>query len=178
MQLKTLKETSRRGFSIIELMIAIAIVGVLSTVAVPKYLVYQLKSKSAEAKTNLSGIRTAQEAYYSEFGLFREAAPEPAIIPGSTPTTFDSIGSEFQHLGWQPEGNVYFSYGCGVSDDGSAYTADAGADIDANGVVQFWGYAKPESDGTIAAAQVGCDTESITANDVVPCTPSAGQSVF
>ena len=54
----------------------------------------------------------------------------------------------------------------------------AGADIDANGVVQFWGYAKPESDGTIVGAQVGCDTESIVANDVAPCTPSAGQSVF
>lgn len=168
----------RRGFSLIELMIVVFLISVLAAIAIPKYLVYQLKSKSAEAKTNLGGIRTAQEAYYSEYGLFVSASPEPAIIPGIRSTGFDSVTTDFQALGWQPEGNVYFSYGSGINADGSAYTADAGADIDGNGVVQFWAYAKPEPNGTIAPSQVGCDIGAITANDVLPCDPAAGQSIF
>lgn len=178
MHLRSSHNRNRRGFGLIELMIVVFLIGVLGAIAVPKYLVYQLKSKSAEAKTNLGGIRTAQEAYYSEYGLFVSASPEPAVIPGIRSTGFNSVSTDFQALGWQPEGNVYFSYGSGINADGSAYTADAGADIDGNGVIQFWAYAKPEPDGTIAPSQVGCDINAITANDVVPCDPSAGQSIF
>lgn len=159
-------------------MIAMAIVGVLATIAIPKYMIYQLKTKSAEAKTNLAGIRTSQEAYYSEYGLFLEASPEPALIPGAIRSEFDPVGSDFQVLGWQPEGNVFFSYGVGVNGDAQAYTADAGADIDADGVVQFWAYAKRQSDGTIVPSQVGCDIAGLEGNDVEPCTPTSGQSVF
>lgn len=169
---------SKRGFTLIEIMIALAILGVLSTVAIPKYLIYQLKAKSAEAKTNLSAVRSAQEAYFSEFGIFVEADPQPVAIPGKTQVEFDSITSDFQKLGWQPEGNVYFSYGVGVNADATAYTADAGADIDQNGVVQFWAYAKPDSAGTIAPSKVGCNITTLIASDVRPCNPAAGQSVF
>ncbi len=178
MQFENRANVRRRGFSIIEIMIAMAIIGVLSTVAIPKYMVYQLKTKSAEAKTNLSGIRTSQEAYFSEYGVFLAANPEPALIPGSSRTNFDLVGSDFQGLGWQPEGNVYFSYGVGVNADATAYTADAGADIDADGVVQFWAYAKPEGGGALVPAAVGCDVGAITGNDVVPCDPAAAQSIF
>jgi len=168
----------RGGFSIIEIMIAMAIIGVLATIAIPKYAVYQLKTKSAEAKTNLGGIRTSQEAYYSEYGAFVAASPEPAIIPGSNRAVFDSLSSDFQSLGWQPEGRIFFSYGVAVNGDASAYTADAGADIDADGVVQFWAYAKPEAGGTLVPAAVGCDVAALTGNDVEPCNPAAGQSIF
>jgi prepilin-type N-terminal cleavage/methylation domain-containing protein len=169
---------SLRGFGLIEIMIAMAIVGVLATVAIPKYMIYQLKTKSAEAKTNLSAVRSAQEAYFAEFGIFVEADPQPVAIPGNRQVEFDSVTSDFEKLGWQPEGNVYFSYGVGVNADATAYTADAGADIDQNGVVQFWGYAKPDSAGVIAPSKVGCNIATLIASDVRPCSPGAGQSIF
>ncbi len=178
MQIEIRANARRRGFSIIEIMIAMAIIGVLATVAIPKYAVYQLKTKSAEAKTNLGGIRTSQEAYYGEYGVFVAANPEPALIPGANRAGFDAVGSDFQALGWQPEGNVFFSYGVAINADGTAYTADAGADIDADGVAQFWAYAKPEGGGALVPAAVGCNVGAITGNDVEPCDPAAGQSVF
>lgn len=168
--------TTLNGFTIIEIMIALATIGVLATVALPRFIVYQLKTKTAEVKTNLGGIRTAQEAYYGEYGTFASANPEPILIPGNVRAQFDAINSDFVSIGWQPEGAVFFSYGIAISPDGTAYTA--GADIDANGVVQFWAYAKPASDGTVIVAKVGCDTTVVVPNNVSPCGPAVGQSIF
>jgi len=81
-------------------------------------------------------------------------------------------------LGFAPEGRVYFSYGVAVSADGTGFTADAGADIDGNGFVQYWGYANPDSGGAVVSGKIGCDTAVIQPESVVPCTPSAGQTVF
>ena len=40
---------------------------------------------------------------------------------------------------------MYFSYGVAVTADASGYTADAAADIDADGFPQLWGFAKPDA---------------------------------
>ena len=48
-----------RGFTLIEVMIAVAIIGVLSSVALPGFSTFQLRSKSAEVRANLSAIRVS-----------------------------------------------------------------------------------------------------------------------
>jgi len=48
------------GFTLIELMIVVAIIGILAAIAIPNFLKFQCKSKQSEAKTNLSGIFTAR----------------------------------------------------------------------------------------------------------------------
>ncbi len=55
-----------KGFTLIELMIVVAIIGILAAIAIPNFMNYQCKAKQSEAKSNLGAIRTAQEAYYSE----------------------------------------------------------------------------------------------------------------
>ncbi len=166
------------GFTLLELMITLAVVGVLAAIAIPLLASYQLRSKSAEAKTNLAAIRVLEESYYSEYQTYRSANAEPAAIPGTVAAAFNSVSSDFGPLGFVPQGQVYFSYGVSVSDDGSGFTADAGADIDGDGFVQYWGYANPDGGGSLIAGKVGCNIASIQPKTVGPCTPSSGQSIF
>jgi len=168
----------RGGFTIIELMIVVALIGVLSAIAVPMFIRYQLKSRSAEGKINLAAIRTCQEAYFAEFKTYVAAVPEPPVVPGNARSAFDSITTDFASLGFAPEGSVYFSYGVALTADGAGYTADAAADIDMDGIVQFWGYANPDNGGAFAAGQVGCNVAALTPLTVGPCDPAFGRSVF
>jgi type IV pilus assembly protein PilA len=55
----------KSGFTLIELMIVVAIIGILAAIAIPNFLRFQLKAKSSEGKTNLAAIRTAEQSYYS-----------------------------------------------------------------------------------------------------------------
>src|SRR5512135_1271100 len=64
---------NRKGFTLIELMIVVAIIGILAAIAIPNFLKYQAKSKQSEAKTNLKGIFTSETAYFGEansYGTF------------------------------------------------------------------------------------------------------------
>jgi len=47
-------------------MIAVSIIGVLAAVAIPAFLTYQLRAKTAEAKTNLAAMRTPENSYFTE----------------------------------------------------------------------------------------------------------------
>ena len=60
----------KKGFTLIELMIVVAIIGILAAIAIPNFLKYQAKSKQSEAKTNLKGIFTSETAYFSEHNFF------------------------------------------------------------------------------------------------------------
>lgn len=163
------RRASRGGFTIVELAIAAAIVGILAAVAIPIFLRHQLTAKTAEARTNLGSLRVAEGAYFTEHDVYRAAAPEPALIPGAVQDDFDTAGSDFASLGWSPEGRVYFSYAVAVSADATGYTADAGADIDADGIVQLWGYAMPDTSGALVNGEIGCDTVFLVPSEIGRC---------
>jgi type IV pilus assembly protein PilA len=83
---------SKKGFTLIELMIVVAIIGILAAIAIPNFLRFQLKSKTSEAKVNLAAIRTAEESYLAEFGSYVVAAASPAVNGGSQKQTFVDVG--------------------------------------------------------------------------------------
>ena len=66
------KMRSKKGFTLIELMIVVAIIGILAAIAIPNFLRFQAKSKQSEAKTNLGGIFTAQTSWFAENNVFAD----------------------------------------------------------------------------------------------------------
>lgn len=61
------------GFTLIELMIVVAIIGVISAIAYPSYSSYLKKSKRADAKISLSKIADRQERFYLQNGTYTTA---------------------------------------------------------------------------------------------------------
>jgi type IV pilus assembly protein PilA len=61
---------SNKGFSLVELMIVVAIIGVLAAIAVPNFKRFQMKAKQSEAKSSLSAMYTAQKAFQAEWGMY------------------------------------------------------------------------------------------------------------
>ena len=69
------------GFTLVELMVVVAIIGVLASLAIPQYSKFTAKSRQSEAKISLGAMRTAIESYRPENGLttcLRQAGYEPA----------------------------------------------------------------------------------------------------
>ncbi|MGE5183842.1 MAG: type IV pilin protein [Acidobacteriota bacterium] len=72
------------GFTLIELMIVVAIIGILAAVAIPAFLEYMKKSRATEASEQLNGIGKKQKTIYGDNGSFTVAVSGllPAAGPG------------------------------------------------------------------------------------------------
>jgi len=152
---------SRRNaaFTMVELMIVIAIIGVLASVAVPGFVKYQMTSKRAEAFTNLRGLATSQKAFYGEWGSYVDSAPEPwntsGIAPSRQKRAVSALTAAFSGLGWTPEGDVYYDYdscssagtaGCSCTCP-TCFTVSAWGDLDDDGSRSAVQYYEPSVSG-------------------------------
>jgi len=63
-----------KGFTLVELMITVLIVGILASVAIPLYQANVKRAKASEADAALGSIRTALRVYYAENGVYPTAA--------------------------------------------------------------------------------------------------------
>ena len=68
--LRKLRGNNSKGFTLIELMIVVAIIGILAAIAIPNFLTYQCKSRQSEAKANLGSIRVGEESYFAEHDTY------------------------------------------------------------------------------------------------------------
>lgn len=90
-QTKTDTHTSNQGFTLVELMIVVAIVGILASVAVPNYMKYQSKARQTEAKIALAAVYTSEKSSYAENSSYHSCLPHIGYAPEST-NRFYAVG--------------------------------------------------------------------------------------
>ena len=84
-----------QGFTLVELMIVVALIGVLTSIAIPGFQRYQMNSKRAEAYTNLLALAKSQKSYYSEWNQYVAVLPEPSNTLGVDPGLSEAFGGSF-----------------------------------------------------------------------------------
>jgi len=137
------KLRNRKGFTLVELMIVVAIIGILAAIAIPNFLNFRLKAKTSEAKSNLGAIRSTEVAYYAEWSTWVGAQAFVPILNRSgndfkEPWTNGGSISRFSILGFAPEGNVFFSYdleGTSWPVGSAGFTSNAQGDLDTDGSI-------------------------------------------
>ncbi|MBA6412945.1 pilin [Parahaliea sp. F7430] len=86
-----LKQQAQQGFTLIELMIVIAIVGILAAIALPAYQDYTVRAKMSEPMAKLSAAKTAVTEYHATMGKLPTSGAEAGVAILASGNTMSDI---------------------------------------------------------------------------------------
>ncbi|MCA9559191.1 MAG: type II secretion system protein [Myxococcales bacterium] len=151
-----------RGFTLVELMIVVVIIGVLSVLAVVGFRKNTFAARNAEAVQFLGAVRAAQENYFSAYGQYC-GAPQAVNWPAQVPTPATNKldwgtppdDNAWRQLGVRSPGRVWFQYRMGAGGAGDAVVPPnaegcpegGGSPIENNQRPWFWVQARGDFDG-------------------------------
>jgi len=131
------RRARRAGYTLVELMVTVAIIGVLAAIAIPAYTSYLYRAKTTEAIGFLADIKSRQEAYRSEYFHYCAVSEDsdtsywPTATPGRAPVAWNTgtVPVGWAQLGVRPPNpQVYFGYQAIAGEPGSTPKAGLGYD--------------------------------------------------
>lgn len=140
----------QKGFTLIELMIVVAIIAILAAIALPAYQDYTKRSRVSEAVTLAGGAKTAVAEYFSNENAWPSSVQEAGIASAST----DIKGKSVNYL----------------KVDNGVITVGLSGKVDANGSLQFTPSAKGTVPSQITAGQPEGDSNGAAGSFTWKCT--------
>src|SRR3712207_3483597 len=120
-----MQTNNRKGFSLIELLIVLVIIGILAAIAIPKFANTKEKAYLASMKSDLRNLVTAQEAYFSDHTTYASIGDLGTSYSQSSGVTIDideNLGSGWHatatHNALDTSRSCWIYVGTGLSDTG------------------------------------------------------------
>lgn len=100
--LQKLRKKNEKGFTLIELMIVIAIIGILAAIAIPNFISYRKRSYNTSANADIKNLYTSAQAYYTDHPAgepnlqnltdygFRQTSNVTVTVTSATQSVFDA----------------------------------------------------------------------------------------